>query len=624
MEDRDLQEVVELQTRRDGATLVERLTAERPEVRARAAFALGSVQDSLAVPYLMAALGDESPAVRRDAAFALGQAGAPAAVGALQAAFAVEANGPARRKMLEALSSIPSPESAVALLEAQPLPHEEVHRTMALARLGAVGGVATPEGQNLLLVRLDDGDPEVRAAAAYYFGRLPVAAPWGPSAPRVRQALDGYGKGDPAAMYLLLALGKLAEPQDGARLRAWLTDANDWRIRVNAAAALALLPPDSTSRAELIEALDDPSVLVADQAAQALARGTALPSELAPVEEWIQGHPDRLPAVGAMIGMLARADEDVFVFAWVDGLPRDDDMRWSVGLPAVGYLTSPDAMARLLDAVQSSNPQARGGAVAALADRWVRDRSVEGNHPVYFDVFSTAVRSGDVRAARWAATALADSAFLSLGSVSVLMDALSGMSSPQDQGAMVAVLDALASVGSPAALPVAQPAVRDSAPAAPPSAPALDWAYLAELGSAPRWTLETEKGTLVVQLAPEEAPLTVQTLARLTRDGKFDGVTFHRVVPNFVAQGGDFTSGDGSGGPGFTITSEFTEIPYMRGSAGMASAGKDTEGSQFFFTHSMQPHLNGHYTNFGWIVSGMAVVDLLDVGDRILRATIER
>jgi len=115
----------------------------------------------------------------------------------------------------------------------------------------------------------------------------------------------------------------------------------------------------------------------------------------------------------------------------------------------------------------------------------------------------------------------------------------------------------------------------------------------------------------------------VQTLARFTQEGRYDGVAFHRVVPNFVAQGGDFTSGDGFGGPGFTIRSEFTEVPYLRGGAGMASAGKDTEGSQFFFTHSMQPHLDGAYTTFGWVISGMDVVDRLDVGDRIVRATIE-
>jgi peptidylprolyl isomerase len=229
------------------------------------------------------------------------------------------------------------------------------------------------------------------------------------------------------------------------------------------------------------------------------------------------------------------------------------------------------------------------------------------------------------------------------------------MEDPADLEAMIAVLDALGASGSPDALAVVREALSHPTPAlrqaaaralatlggeappvdakAPPApapapaasaAPAVDWRYLARLGTEPRWVLETNRGTVVVRLDPDEAPLTVQTLARLSQEGRYDGVRFHRVVPNFVVQGGDVASRDGFGGPGFTITSEFTEVPYLRGGAGMASAGKDTEGSQFFFTHSMQPHLDGSYTTFGWVVSGMDVVDRLDIGDRILRATVER
>ena len=95
------------------------------------------------------------------------------------------------------------------------------------------------------------------------------------------------------------------------------------------------------------------------------------------------------------------------------------------------------------------------------------------------------------------------------------------------------------------------------------------------------------------------------------------------MVPNFVVQGGDFARRDGFGGPGFSIRSEFTQIPYRRGVLGMASSGKDTEGSQFFIMHSMAPHLDGGYTAFGWVESGMDVVDRLYVEDRILTARVE-
>ena len=150
----------------------------------------------------------------------------------------------------------------------------------------------------------------------------------------------------------------------------------------------------------------------------------------------------------------------------------------------------------------------------------------------------------------------------------------------------------------------------------------IDWEYLAARGAAPRLLLETERGEVIVRFLTEEAPLTVQTILRLAEAGSYDGVAFHRVVPNFVAQGGDFERQDGMGGPGFAIRSEFTRIAYERGVIGMASAGKDTEGSQFFITHSMQPHLDGRYTAFGHVVSGMDAVDSIAEGDRVIRATV--
>jgi cyclophilin family peptidyl-prolyl cis-trans isomerase len=98
-------------------------------------------------------------------------------------------------------------------------------------------------------------------------------------------------------------------------------------------------------------------------------------------------------------------------------------------------------------------------------------------------------------------------------------------------------------------------------------------------------------------------------------------VVFHRVVPNFVIQGGD-PRGDGWGGPGYTIRSEFSPIPFDAGVIGMASAGKDTEGSQWFVTHSPQPHLDGRYTVFGRVTGGLDVVHKIQVDDRIFDITL--
>ncbi len=108
-----------------------------------------------------------------------------------------------------------------------------------------------------------------------------------------------------------------------------------------------------------------------------------------------------------------------------------------------------------------------------------------------------------------------------------------------------------------------------------------------------------------------DAPLTVGNFIALARKGFFDGVAIHRIVPDFVVQDGD-PRGDGEGGPGYTIRDEINMRPYLRGTVGMALDWADTGGSQFFITHSPQPHLDGRYTVFGNVVAGMDVVDRLD------------
>lgn len=134
--------------------------------------------------------------------------------------------------------------------------------------------------------------------------------------------------------------------------------------------------------------------------------------------------------------------------------------------------------------------------------------------------------------------------------------------------------------------------------------------------------LTTEKGAFTIEFAPEDAPLTVDNFIKLARAGYFNGLAVHRVVPNFVMQDGD-PRGDGNGGPGWEIRCEINMLPYDRGAVGMALSGKDTGGSQWFATHSPQPHLDGGYTVFGRVnETDMKVVDKIVRGDRILSVKI--
>ncbi|AEW06027.1 Peptidylprolyl isomerase [Sulfobacillus acidophilus DSM 10332] len=135
--------------------------------------------------------------------------------------------------------------------------------------------------------------------------------------------------------------------------------------------------------------------------------------------------------------------------------------------------------------------------------------------------------------------------------------------------------------------------------------------------------IETDKGRMVLDLFPGEAPGTVANFAQLARSGFYNGLTFHRVIPNFVIQGG-CPRGDGTGGPGYTIKCETEGNPHqhIRGALSMAHRGKDTGGSQFFICHSPQPHLDGVHTVFGQLVEGFDVLDAIRQGDHMTQVLI--
>jgi peptidyl-prolyl cis-trans isomerase B (cyclophilin B) len=127
-------------------------------------------------------------------------------------------------------------------------------------------------------------------------------------------------------------------------------------------------------------------------------------------------------------------------------------------------------------------------------------------------------------------------------------------------------------------------------------------------------TIETEKGDIVLELFAKDAPKTVNNFVFLARDGFYNGVTFHRIIPGFMAQGGDPT-GRGSGGPGYKFEDEFSQRRHGTGALSMANSGPNTNGSQFFITYAPTPHLDGKHTVFGQATKGMDVLNKLAVGD---------
>jgi peptidyl-prolyl cis-trans isomerase B (cyclophilin B) len=143
-------------------------------------------------------------------------------------------------------------------------------------------------------------------------------------------------------------------------------------------------------------------------------------------------------------------------------------------------------------------------------------------------------------------------------------------------------------------------------------------------------TIETNKGNIELELFEKEAPGTVENFTKLIGEGYYNGLKFHRVIPDFVIQGGcpntrEGASGmPGTGGPGYTIPCETAGNPHKHqtGTLSMAHAGKDTGGSQFFITHSPQPHLDNRHTVFGQVTTGMEVVNAIEPGDEMLKVTV--
>ncbi|HET7692996.1 MAG TPA: peptidylprolyl isomerase [Gemmatimonadota bacterium] len=614
----DLQRLVDAQNARDGGTLVAALSDADPVVRARAAFALASVQDTGAVPPLLASLADPEAAVRADAAFALGLTADSTAEDALLDALESETDPAARAELFDALGRTGGGASLAALATLGAAGDERALLALAIGRYG-LRGIHDPRAVERLAGLAADPDPLVAADAAWYFARADTAA-WSSSVADLRRALDGLDpKGDAAAeaaIHLLAALGRLDRPEDRDRLVAWLEGAADWRARVAAARALAGFTRDPLVTGRLMGALDDPRLHVAVEAARALSAEDSLDSEVeTEIGRRVMTRPQPWQVSVELLPAIAKAGHsrlNLLWLLWLDGNPPRDVTAYSAGLRSLGWGDGREAYLVLQHAATRPEPRISAAALEALAQWWTRGvRTEEVTPERYYAVFDRALRSRDLAAVATVAPVLADSALVALGSVTLLEQVYADLEAPADAEAMAAVREALEEAGA-------------AVPPAPPPSPVrpIDWEYLARHGSRPALRLDTRRGAIELELDAELAPQTAETVLKLAEDGRYDGVEFHRVVPGFVIQGGDVGRGDGWGGPGFSIRSELTRLPYDRGTLGMASAGRDTEGSQYFVTHGMQPHLDGRYTAFGRVVSGMEVVDAILLGDRVERAVV--
>ncbi len=636
-----LQAVVTAQVERDRETLSRKLRAEEPAVRARAAFALASVQDTTAIPALLDRLQDGVPAVRTDAAFALGQMPGGVPADTLLQTLRYERDATMRRLLIDALGKTGDASSLRALLGLGLPPARSADVALAVARYG-MRGIVDSTASAWLAKRLTAPDAWTRRNAAYALGRVPALAQGRTDS--IRHALDEVDRNDPAAMHLIRALGQAGDATDVDQLAGWLRDATDWRARADAARALRSVPTTSATRSALVQALRDPHPLVARTAAATLAEADWPTDTRTAVSIWIETNPDRWRVIAPLLQGMARNGRSERVLRTLQDWKEDrSPVAYAAALPALASVKTARADSILTSEIRADDSRIAAAAVQGLGARWDRVRPERASF--FFSALSDAVRRGDPALLYHGASRLTDSLFVARGAADTLASTYRTLSTPDDLEGMTAVLDALGTIGGPTAASVLRDAldhphhaVRKAAaaglaaatdttitadPRPLPDTPAIDWSYLQALGPHPRLELETNRGAVVIELDAEQAPQTVQAITRFAREGRYDGVPFHRVVPNFVVQGGDFARRDGFGGPGFFLRTEITRLGHRRGTLGMASAGTDTEGSQFFVPHSMQPHLDGGYTSFGRVVEGMSVVDQIRVDDRVTSATVQ-
>ena len=606
-------------------------------VRRRAAMAIGRVGLSDGVPALVAALADEVPEVREIAAFSLGLIGDASVVEPLVAALRdvspiVQGRAARALSRLGAVETVADVQAMVEMhvTEAYAVDPEQIGYPLtprieafrsglhALAALGAYEALAAT-------VLTEDGEPVL-----WWW---PVAhALWQVGDPRTVRPLQTL-VGIQGSYGVAIAARALGELGDTAALPSLVDLLNperrDRRVVVAAIRALGELGDDKAEPAlrRLLRSPElDRALLL--EIVEALAQIGAVGSTDVMVELMTHRWP---PLRGAALRGLARLDPDLFLLT-LSGLPTDQEWQVRAELARAFVFVDPDVAAfRLTGMIEDEDRRV----IPPVARALVSVRAPNATEVLLFLLSDT-----DIVVRKTAATLLGD---LGAGeAVPALEAAYVAAADDPAYLARAAIVDALARIAGGGAIETIRAATQDP-----------DWAvrvraaeHLAELDPAfdaaaairpaplrlpleayraptlvtpsvsPHVFIETERGTIQLELVVNETPMTADNFMRLARSGFYNGLRVHRVVPNYVAQMGDPRS-DSEGGPGYTLRDELSPLPYLRGTVGMALDWADTGGSQFFITTTPQPQLEGRYTVFGQVIAGMDIVDGLEPGDLI-------
>ncbi len=617
-----IRKIHDLADRRDADGLLPYLKSTDPNYRGEALFCLGSVQEVGVIDSIYSAMHVDQDRVRMIGAWALGQTGNQSAVTLLKKVLETETSPLVKGMCYEAIGKCGN-EADLNFIAGIDCPLQESEgQAMAIFRFG-VRGITTVPGNQRILKLINTGTSTAGMIyASYYLGRY-AGMDWLQTVPADIGAIYEKEKDQEVRSNLIKAVIRAKDEEAWPLVKNILDSDADYRIKVNILNSMQLIPWNKALKTvyRLVAGADSNLSVAAAEAVQAHAVYTDLPELLNGIEqtkswrsrslllgkalELVIGKPALVKKVEKMIFESVNLATTPTIKAWYLKSLIPDPGQYAFAEIQLNSARDPVLATSALETLTEmrKSPNFAEASKAAIGT----GINLESE---FLRIFKKAIQTGDVAQVALAAGVLRDPQLNYRGKITdteFLDAALTKINMPSKIEAFIEVNQTIAWLRGKPALKKVPPMFNHP----------INWQVISRISPKQKVLIKTSKGEFVVQLNVTWCPGTAAAFVEMAESGFYKNFIVHRVVPNFVMQDG-CPRGDGWGSPDFTIRSEFSPTPFMEGTLGMASSGKDTEGSQWYVTHSSTPHLDAKYTNFGFVIEGMEVVHKLEVGDTII------
>ena len=640
---KDLQHIVELQRLRDGNAIIPFFSHKDPAIRARAAFAMASVQDGAAVPGLLDLLKDDNATVRRDAALALRQSKGKVDIHLIFKHLASEKDAHTRLMLMGTMGFHGNLSSLHQLTQLDSQGEETPLILAAIYYLQRE--ITSPEAQKWVLKFLKHKDPVVREHAAYFFYTM---ARMKKKEPQISKALithlNNCTTNDPTVAHILAYLSGDKNETYIPMLIDWFKKGKSSRIRIRALEAMKpfLIAEHKDIGDIYVQAVQDKHYQVASKAAAILATCKQLNEGIIKRLSLHALNQEKRPGIIAdLLKILWHHKKHETVLTFIQNIPIKDEVRLVMAIHAVEQIpfeniqnqvtlllksnnvfvtattfnlltqrcksaSAEKSLAMIEDGLKTTaHPQLRSETLMTLADNLSQHMEPADVAKRFQSHYQYYLGKGDTIASAACLVIVGHSR------VASTLPFLKEASQSKDQRIRLAAQGALSLQGNFKLDPVYFYEMK-FAPIL-----AFDWALLKRYGRFPQLTFETDAGNIVITMDAEQAPMAVQKLIQHFEAKNYNNLYIYRVEPNHVIQAGT------SGNYGDRVLSEFNHILKEEHTMGLGDLGKDTGSQHIALTHLMRPHNEGKYTQIGRMISGQQLMNDVDKYDLIKRSRIE-